>query len=71
MISTHFSIEATSTMKAYPDISSILDAKARRRVYLARLSFEEKIAVVDKWRKLTRLIQKNRPSENKPQAKRD
>ncbi|MBA2524343.1 MAG: hypothetical protein H0V18_00975 [Pyrinomonadaceae bacterium] len=46
--------------KKYPDVTGLLKQKMRRRRRLARLSFEEKIAVVDKWRKLTRTIRKAR-----------
>ncbi len=47
-------------MKNYPDITGLLWQKAQRRKRLARLSFEEKIAIVNKWRKLTRTIRKAR-----------
>ena len=43
-------------MKNQIDISPLLKQKAQRRRRLARLSFEEKIAIVNKWRKLTREI---------------
>jgi len=46
-------------MKKYPDITELLKRKAQRRKRLARLSFEEKIAIVNKWRKLTRNIRKS------------
>jgi len=36
----------------YPDISSILAAKAQRRRTLAALSWEEKIAIVEQMRRL-------------------
>jgi hypothetical protein len=42
--------------KKYPDVSELLRQKAERRKRLARLSFEEKVAIVNKWRKLTRNI---------------
>ncbi|MEK6281825.1 MAG: hypothetical protein AABN95_15840 [Acidobacteriota bacterium] len=42
--------------KKYPDVSELLKQKDQRRKRLALLSFEEKIAVVNKWRKLTRTI---------------
>ena len=45
--------------RKYPDVSELLRQKAQRRKRLARLSFEEKIAVVNKWRKLTRSIRKS------------
>jgi hypothetical protein len=35
----------------YPDISSILAAKTRRRRALAALSWEEKVAIIDQMRK--------------------
>ncbi len=46
-------------MKKYPDVTELFRQKARRRKRLAQLSFEEKIAVVNKWRKLTRRIRKS------------
>ena len=36
--------------KAYPDISNILVAKSQRRVVLAALSWEEKVAIVEQMR---------------------
>jgi hypothetical protein len=33
--------------KAYPDISGILSAKAQRRLSLAALSWEEKVAIIE------------------------
>jgi hypothetical protein len=56
-------------MKNYPGITELLKGKARRRKRLARLSFEEKIAIVNKWRKLTRNIRKSQ-STAKPQGTR-
>ncbi len=50
-------------MKKYPDISRLLKDKAERRRGLARLSFEEKIAIVNRWRKLSLEI-KNLPITN-------
>ncbi|HEY8185339.1 MAG TPA: hypothetical protein VIF64_04695 [Pyrinomonadaceae bacterium] len=47
-------------MKTYPDVTILLRQKAQRRKRLARLSFEEKIVIVNKWRKLTQTIRKNR-----------
>jgi hypothetical protein len=44
--------------KEYPDISVLLTMKAERRRQLARLPIEEKIAIVNKWRRLTRQILK-------------
>ena len=38
--------------KTYPDISKILAAKAARRRALAALSWEEKIAIVERMRRL-------------------
>ena len=37
-------------MKKYPDVGLLLELKSARRKRLARLSFEEKIAIVNKWR---------------------
>ena len=51
-------------MKNYPNVTELLKAKAQRRKRLARLSFEEKIAIVNKWRKLTRNIRKNQRTAN-------
>lgn len=36
----------------YPDISSILSAKMRRRLALATLSWEEKVAILERMRVL-------------------
>ncbi len=47
-------------MKNYPSVTELLSQKAQRRKRLARLTFEEKIGIVNKWRKLTRNIQKSR-----------
>ena len=47
-------------MKKYPDISLLLKKKANRRQRLARLSFEEKIDIVNKWRELSRHIRRLR-----------
>ena len=50
-------IQATrGAMKTYPDITRLLKAKMERRRELARLSFEEKIEIVNKWRELSRQI---------------
>ncbi len=46
-------------MKKYPDVTELFKQKAQRRKRLVRLSFEEKIAIVNKWRKLTRSIRKS------------
>ena len=46
-------------MKKYPNVTELFGQKAQRRKRLARLSFEEKIAIVNKWRKLTRSIRKS------------
>ena len=43
-------------MKKYPDVGLLLELKSARRKRLARLSFEEKIAIVNKWRALTKTI---------------
>jgi hypothetical protein len=47
-------------MKKYPDISQLLEKKAKRRRRLARLPFEEKIEIVNKWRELSRQIRELR-----------
>jgi len=47
-------------MKKYPDVTELLRQKAQRRKRLARLSFEEKIAIINKWRKLTQAIRRTR-----------
>ena len=39
---------------AYPDISGILSGKARRRLALAALSWEEKVAIIEQMQKLLR-----------------
>lgn len=46
-------------MKTYPDVSNLLEQKRNRRKRLASLSFEEKIAIVNKWRALTRQIKES------------
>ena len=46
-------------MKKYPDVTELFRQKAQRRRRLARLSFEEKIAIVNKWRRLTQSIRKS------------
>ena len=38
--------------QAYPDISGILSDKARRRLALAALSWEEKVAIIEQMQKL-------------------
>jgi hypothetical protein len=53
-------------MKKYPDPSPVFEQKAARRKQLATLSFEEKIAIVNKWRKLTAEIRKYRESSALP-----
>ena len=37
--------------KTYPDISNIFVAKAQRRVALAALSWEEKVAIIEQMRR--------------------
>jgi hypothetical protein len=37
--------------KTYPDISHILVAKAQRRLALAALSWEEKVAIIEQMRR--------------------
>ncbi len=56
-------------MKKYPDVTELFRQKAQRRRRLAQLSFEEKIAIVNKWRKLTQSIRKSK-SLAKPRAAR-
>ena len=53
---------------AYPDISSILSAKAQRRRALAALSWEEKVAIVEQMRALLPkgLWRDRAPDENGP-----
>ncbi len=46
-------------MTTYPDMTAILERKAAHRKHQAQLTFEEKIAIVNKWRKLTRQIRTN------------
>ena len=50
-------------MKTYPDITRLLKAKMERRRDLARLSFEEKIEIVNKWRELSRQIRSSRETD--------
>lgn len=58
-------------MKTYPDISMLLKHKAERRRLLARLSFEEKIAIVNKWRKLGRDIKNHSKMNASVERKKD
>jgi hypothetical protein len=51
-------------MKKYPDVTELFRRKALRRKRLARLSFEEKIAIVNKWRKLSQSIRKSQGAIN-------
>jgi hypothetical protein len=51
-------------MKKYPEVTELFRRKAQRRKRLARLSFEEKIAIVNKWRKLTKSIRKSQGAMN-------
>ena len=46
-------------MKKYPDVTELFRQKAQRRKRLAQLSFEEKIAIVNKWRRFTQRIRKS------------
>ena len=46
-------------IKKYPDVTELFRRKAQRRKRLAGLSFEEKIAIVNKWRRLTQSIRKS------------
>jgi hypothetical protein len=50
----------------YPDIAPLLEKKALRRRRLARLPFEEKIEIVNKWRELSRQIRKLRQPNQEP-----
>jgi hypothetical protein len=50
-------------MKTYPDISTLLESKAKRRRRLASLPFEEKISIVEKWRRLSRQIARIRQAQ--------
>lgn len=50
-------------MKTYPDITRLLKAKMERRRELARLSFEEKIEIVNKWRELSRQVRRIRETD--------
>jgi hypothetical protein len=52
-------------MKKYPDVTELFRQKAQRRKRLARLSFEEKVAIVNKWRKLTQSIRKSQRARNR------
>jgi hypothetical protein len=50
-------------MKKYPDVTELFRQKEKRRKLLARLSFEEKVAIVNKWRKLTQSIRKSQSAQ--------
>lgn len=50
--------------KKYPDVTELLKQKAQRRKRLAQLSFEEKIAIVSKWRRLVLQIRKSQRATN-------
>ena len=56
-------------MKTYPDVTHLLKQKAARRKRQAKLSFEEKITIVNRWRKLAKRIQKNQSSAEPAQAR--
>lgn len=58
-----------SMMKSYPDISPLLEKKMQRRLRLARLSFEEKIEMVNKWREITRQIRRLRRTDRRQTGK--
>jgi hypothetical protein len=51
-----------SLVKSFPDVSPLLKKKAARRKRQAELSFEEKIAIVNKWRRLSKQIRKSQTS---------
>ena len=52
---------------AYPDVSPIFFAKAQRRRALAALSWEEKVAIIERMRKsLPKGMWKSRPTDEKP-----
>jgi hypothetical protein len=57
-------------MKKYPDISALFKSKAERRRRLAQLSFEEKIAIVNRWRNLSRSIKNSGQRANRTELKR-
>jgi hypothetical protein len=46
-------------IKKYPRFEKLLTNKEARRRRLAALSFEDKIAIVNKWRRLRQTIRKN------------
>jgi hypothetical protein len=50
--------------KDYPDISSLLEAKERRRRELAALSWEEKVAIIEQMNRL--LSKETWKQENSP-----
>ena len=45
-------------IKKYPGFEKLLAKKEARRKRLAELSFKEKIAIVNKWRRLSRQVRK-------------
>jgi hypothetical protein len=63
------SLHGEAEMKTYPTVTPVLKQKAARRKRQAGLTFEQKIAIVDKWRKLTRKIQKSRSSSQRTQVR--
>ena len=53
--------------QTYPDISGILLAKAQRRLALAALSWEEKVAIIEQMRiSLPKGGWRHRPADEKP-----
>jgi len=54
--------------QTYPDISSLLAAKAQRRSELAALSWEAKVAIIERMRQLLpRDAWKSRPAHHAPE----
>ncbi len=56
-------------MKKFPNVTRVLKQKAARRKRQAELTFEEKIAIVKKWRELTKEIQKSQSSTHSAQVR--
>ena len=54
--------------QTYPDISSLLAARARRRSELAALSWEAKVAIIEQMRQLLpKDAWKSRPAQRAPE----
>ena len=62
-------LQGESEMKKYSNVTPVLKEKAARRKRQAGRTFEEKIAIVDKWRKLTKKIQKTQSSSPRAQVR--